>query len=583
MKVYNGLNRDKFIYGEIMAMKLLLIFTFFITTNSMAAKPHSDNSKKTSCSKEMKDQFRLLYIELQKKLNYGGKDAEVVNGKVVTKAHAPEEVYGGQVFEQALYHEYQNSLKKVAKLFLTDKTNSTLDTNPQYPQVVEFFKMIESGTENAVNLANIKIEDLLAQIKKQGTEKFTTPADKKYILNANDIYLLKKLMIHAYDYTVRVENYEQRLAKQNNKPKKGDKKAEEIRQKPLQRMLKALREGKITDKTNLDIADDLTANAINDAINTQMDNLKRWLNDNSACKDYIRNNPGFIQAHIQPSNFKKFIDALDCKNDAALGTLGDHDIHNMEALLQFISANQRHKNVEPKAETGFNDQEFERFTNATFNPPDVVAVDECTKTPDTQTCCSKKKDPTDLTKTFEWSENQCKLKVAAEDCTKTPDTQTCCSKKKDPTDLTKIFEWSENQCKVKAVAEDCTKTPDTQTCCSKKKDPTDLTKIFEWSDKQCKLKVVQADECIKNPDTQDCCNKKNVTWITEHPEAPRTTKTYEFKENKCVPITPKKEDSTATPDQPDAPAEIPTVRGLFVPGQQILMPTQMEGVYNAYH
>ena len=79
------------------------------------------DSKQCYSPAEFND-FKSLYIKLQNELNYEGKDAYLDKKyQVRLKPHGKDAAYPGREFESALFGEYQNSLRKIGKLYQSAK------------------------------------------------------------------------------------------------------------------------------------------------------------------------------------------------------------------------------------------------------------------------------------------------------------------------------------------------------------------------------------------------------------------------------------------------------------------------------
>ena len=293
-----------------------------------------------------KAEFKKLYIAIQNNLNYEKKDAVLENGKVKLSIHTGED-YGGKLFEDALFHEYQNSLIKVAKVYQNSKNNigkpqKTNDT------LVAFFKGIDEKTSFEYE----KFNDLLSELKKESTNMNTSAADKQFVLNDNDLYLLKQLLVHAQDKVCTIEKYNKQTVKND--------KYEKIKNSPLNKMIGALQKAKITADSDLKLVN--TDSAIKSAVTKQMEDLRVWMrklnSENPECYKEIKDNDEYIQYDIQACNYRKFIDSL---------TVNNSSVANLESILHFVNANQAHKNVIPMAETGIDFAKLDNFIDQTFN------------------------------------------------------------------------------------------------------------------------------------------------------------------------------------------------------------------------
>ena len=276
------------------------------------------------------DEFKSLYIKLQNELNYEHKDSRYnkKTHKIELVKHNPNVAYGGKVFEKSLVREYENSLKKVGALFENFKQTSS-DMDNSNPELINFFRNIESSSPQEIETS--QFNTILEQIQKKSYDLYKTNAPS-YVINNSDIYLLKKLLIHASDKICRVELSELKKTHSN-------KYIEKTKQLPINRLVNFLKKSdqdhKIVDGPR----------AISLAIEEQMDNLRYWMaNQSVECQNKIRNNLGNFN-NVQECNYKHFIDA----------TLAN-SLTNIEAVLHFINANKSRTDV--MAET---DLDFSKF------------------------------------------------------------------------------------------------------------------------------------------------------------------------------------------------------------------------------
>lgn len=340
-------------------MKYILRHFFFISfilpAVVLSAQP-------TACNKNDLALFQKLYIDLQNKLNYEGSDAFLKNGLVKEKPHAKGSAYGGKVFEDALYKEYQNSLRKVAMLYQNSKwENSGIKSNSS---LAEFFKAIDSADSNAF-IMNNDIKKVIENLEKASKEKYTAENDKKFILNENDKYLLEKMLTHAQDRIVSVQEFEK-----NNKDQRHFKKdyLKKVANAPLNRLITVLKNANIKAESNIadtitEIAADKTA--MTSAITANINDLKKWLKENKHCAHKIKN-PGFIQSNIQIKNYHKFLDALTCSSIETT-PLDKLNAANLVAVLHFINANEKFLNKPgAKAETAMDELKLEAAIDETF-------------------------------------------------------------------------------------------------------------------------------------------------------------------------------------------------------------------------
>ncbi|MDD4976343.1 MAG: hypothetical protein PHY93_18435, partial [Bacteriovorax sp.] len=326
-----------------------VLLLLFITPSGSAAQD-------MSC-KGAKDEFKKLYIAIQNNLNYEKKDASIIDkGKIKLSTHAGTD-YEGKVFEDALFHEYQNSLTKVAKVYQISKKAGNEDLK-ENPSLVDFFKAIDTKT----TLDYGKFDKLLNELKQSSSLKNTSDADKQFIINDNDVYLLRQLLTHAQDKICGMEKY--------NKQSKKIEKLENIKNAPINRMLYALQNGNISAESDLKLVN--TKTVVESAVAKQMESLRKWAQDlntkNPNCFKLIKNDIRFIQNGIQSCNYKKFVDSLILDNSS---------VANLESILHFINANQKHRKITPKAETGIDQLKLEAFIDQTFkNLNDKISCSE---------------------------------------------------------------------------------------------------------------------------------------------------------------------------------------------------------------
>lgn len=321
---------------------MILFLAFFSFNSAQAAS--------VNCVAE-KAEFKKLYLELQAKfLNYEGKDTFVDSkGNMLLVPHDPKKEYEGKVFEAAIYQEYQNSLKKVAKLYQAAKFGSDADDIKKgTPGLVEFLKAIDDG-DNSAYIQKSKIGDVIDDLYKASNAKFGNSSDKKFALNENDKYLLKKLLTHAQDRLCSVESFE--------KTGKGTKLFDanylgQVRNAPLNRLIGALKNAKIGSESEL-LVDEKTA--ISSAMSAHIKQLADWMKKNEACKKAI-SNPAFLQENIQGCNFNKFLEVLNQQN-----------LDEIQSVLHFINANERLLNrAQAKAETALDELKLESVIDSTF-------------------------------------------------------------------------------------------------------------------------------------------------------------------------------------------------------------------------
>ncbi len=313
---------------------------------------HSASAATPGCAAE-KIEFKKLYLELQAQfLNYEGKDTVVdAKGNMTLVPHDPKKEYEGKVFEGAVYQEYQNSLKKVAKLYQAAKFGNDADNiKKSTPGLVEFLKAIEDSADNSAYVQKSKINDVIEDLYKASNTKFGNSSDKKFVLNENDKYLLKKLLTHAQDRLCTLETFEKTgkgttIFRDTNY-------LTQVRNAPLNRLIGALKNAKITADSDFLVDEKV---AITSAMSQHMNQLAAWMKRNEACRKAITN-PGFIQANVQSCNYNKFLDVLNEKN-----------LDELQSVLHFINANERLLNrPQAKAETALDELKLESVIDSTF-------------------------------------------------------------------------------------------------------------------------------------------------------------------------------------------------------------------------
>ena len=276
------------------------------------------------------DDFKSLYVKLQNELNYENKDSRYnkKTHQIELVKHTPNEAYGGKVFEKSLAREYENSLKKVGAIFDNFKHGSSAFEKSD-TELINFFQNIESNSHQEIETS--KFNTILEQIQKKSHELYQEK-DPAYIINDSDIYLLKKLLIHASDKICGVELSEMKKTHSN-------KEIEKTKQLPINRLVNFL------NKPNQDFKIIDGPKAVSLAIQEQLDNLRLWLaNQSTECQNIIRNNIGNFN-NVQECNYKHFIDS----------TL-TNSLTDVELVLHFINANKARTDV--MAETDLDISKF---------------------------------------------------------------------------------------------------------------------------------------------------------------------------------------------------------------------------------
>jgi len=280
------------------------------------------NSKAEECKI---DDFKFLYIKLQNELNYENKDSRYNKEKhqIELVKHDPREAYGGKIFEKSLAREYENSLKKVGAIFDNFKHASSEELGKSDTQLINFFHSIESNSPQSIETS--QFNTILKQIQKKSYDLYK---DKypNFVINNSDIYLLKKLLIHASDKICGVELSELKKTHSNIE-------IEKTKQMPINRLVNFL------SKPNQDFKIIDGPKAVSLAIEEQLDNLRNWMaNQSTGCQDKIRNTIGNFN-HVQDCNYKHFVDSIL-----------NNSTSDVESVLHFINANKSRTDVMAETE-----------------------------------------------------------------------------------------------------------------------------------------------------------------------------------------------------------------------------------------
>ncbi len=316
---------------------------------------------------ELKD-FKTLYIQLQNQLNYEGQDAYLdKNMQVQLKPHAKGAAYPGKEFEVALFGEYQNSLRKIGKLYQDAKFegNENFKSNEL---LVNFMKSIDDKSSNSEDFINkTKVKDVIDALAEASKKKYANTSDKKFVLTNGDKYLLEKLLTHAQDRLCSVNKYEQ--TNKGTALFKADY-LQKVKNAPLNVLINTIKTAPIKKDSNIELkpASSLTADlvdsdiAIKSAITENINQLSAWVKKvksrGASCLAAIRTKSfaNKIQGQIQGCNFGRFMD-----------TLGEDNVNNLESVLHFINANERLLNrAVAKAETNLDEMKLEGFIGKTF-------------------------------------------------------------------------------------------------------------------------------------------------------------------------------------------------------------------------
>ncbi len=325
------------------------------------------------CSSKDLAKFKELYIELQKQLNYEGKDAYLdAKGVVQLKAHPKDAPYPGKVFEDALFGEYQNSLRKVGRLYQLSKFEGD-DSFKSNPTLLKFMEAIEDkGSASTEFVSKTKIDDVIDALEIASKKKFANTNDKKFALTAGDKYLLKKLLTHAQDRICSVKKYED--TGKGTAHFRADY-LQQVKNAPLNRLVNSLKTAQIGKDSKIDLKAstlDLVDEdvAVKSAVAEHVTNLSNWVKNNKdRCLTAIRSRPfmNSIQSNIQGCNYLQFIDSLN-----------QESFNKLEAVMHFINANERFlNNAQAKAETSLDELKLEGYIGKAFD--DLGTQIRCTQ------------------------------------------------------------------------------------------------------------------------------------------------------------------------------------------------------------
>jgi hypothetical protein len=346
----------------------ILILGIYFLSSALFAATATNNSACYSTA-ELND-FKTIYIKLQQQLNYEGKDAYLdKNFQVQLEAHKPGTSYGGKDFELAMFKEYQNSLRKVGRLYQAGKFEGD-DTFKSNPTLVAFMEAIEKDSDSsAAFIKQTDIKKVIQALQEASVKKFGNTTDGKFVLNDGDKYLLEKLLTHAQDRICNLITYE------NNGHKdtylfKADY-MQKVMNAPLNRLVNTLRNASLTKDSKIDIFESspLTGSlvdpkaVIQSALAENVNQLSEWVKKVKArgdkCLASLKTKAfaNSIQANIQSCNLGHFIDTLSAEN-----------VSNLESVLHFINSNERLLNfAQAKAETAMDELELESVINKTFS------------------------------------------------------------------------------------------------------------------------------------------------------------------------------------------------------------------------
>lgn len=262
------------------------------------------------------DAFKKQYVDLQNALRYDGRKIELIKGKVkATNEVVDSDNSPGKKAEKALYKNYRAALGKVKKIYdylkSPDKTSSGEKALLANPEVTNFFKAIDHPSSDDKSKLNINIDKLLdtLQSKVQG---------KDFALNANDVYLLKKLIIHSQDRICTLDKY---VTPKNTNTTRVQY-LEQLKNKPLNLMISQLQDMAGSEDAKFSNEDLAIDKAVEEGIN----NLHQMA---QSCKNKL--NSVNLGEPIQGCNYGRLIQSL---------SVDDKSFRSFEALLHFINTNQ---------------------------------------------------------------------------------------------------------------------------------------------------------------------------------------------------------------------------------------------------
>jgi hypothetical protein len=313
--------------------------------------------------------FKTLYIKLQNELNYEGKDAYLDKKyQVQLKPHGKDKAYPGREFESALFGEYQNSLRKIGKLYQSAKFEND-DSFKSNEVLVNFMKAIDDKSSESEDFINkTKIKDVINALEEASQKKYAKSGDKKFMINAGDKYLLEKLLTHAQDRVCSVNKFEE--TNKGTALFKADY-LKQVKNAPLNILVNTIKNAPIEKDSKIDLRgpSDLTASlvdsdvAVQSAVADNLNQLSAWVKKVKAqgpkCLASIKSKvfANKIQNNIQGCNFGHFIE-----------TLSQDNVSNLESVLHFINANEKLlNNPVAKAETGMDELKLEGFISKTFD------------------------------------------------------------------------------------------------------------------------------------------------------------------------------------------------------------------------
>lgn len=341
-----------------------------VKTQKTTLAPASSNN----CQIKQQE-FRRLYLELQAKyLNYAGKDTTLDSkGKIVLVPHKENAPYEGKEFEEAIFKEYLNSVSKVAKLFQDSRFRPDVQSNEK---LVNFLESIDGNENTFINDTSKEISDIVEMLYQESNRKYKSGPDAKYAMTERDKYLLKKLVTHAQDRICSVRQYDRTNGKGSTRYFTNRELHQQMNA-PLNRILYAIREAKITDKDRIVLyePEELMVNgkeAVHSAIKAHINDIAKFVRENKKCMQYFKNHK-IIQKEIQPCNYQLFLDSLE---------KGPAEFSELESILHFINANDKFKDYGTKlADTDLDPELLEMRTRLRLERDDKPVFSElaCSK------------------------------------------------------------------------------------------------------------------------------------------------------------------------------------------------------------
>lgn len=292
--------------------------------------------------------FKKQYVDLQNALRYDGHKIELnKNGKVkATDEAVDDDNSPGKKAEKALYKNYYAALGKVKKIYdylkTPDKTTADEKALISNPDVTNFFKAIDESAPSTK--LNINIDKLLSSLQSK-------VKGKDFALNDNDVYLLKKLIIHSQDRICTLDQY----VTSKNGASTRVQYLEELKNKPLNLMISQLQ--KMSGSEDSKFSDqDL---AIDEAVKEGINNLHKMAQKCKYQLDVLN-----LGEPVQSCNYKKFVQSL---------SVNDNSFRSFEALLHFINANQNAK--DGRTSLSWLDQQFKKDSpTSCFVDPNTKAL-----------------------------------------------------------------------------------------------------------------------------------------------------------------------------------------------------------------